>query len=544
MLILLVFAFLAGLFTVLSPCILPILPAILSAGAMGGRKRPLGIILGLILSFSFFTLTLTAIVQATQIPPSVLRYAAIAMIFVFGCIMLFPSLSNWFAKKTQPLADAGQKIQTINSKGFIGGLVFGVSLGLLWTPCAGPILATITALVATHAVTWNAILLTFAYSIGAGIPLFFIAYGSQKMIASSRLLSKYSEVIRRIFGVIMLLVAAVLALNWDMLFEQKLIQYLPQGVVENHPQLSKELQKLRGKTEIQGKAPEFAGIAGWINTPPLTMEQLKGKVVLIDFWTYSCINCLRTIPYLKNWDEAYKNKGLVIIGVHTPEFEFEKDLSNVKKAVESLGIKYPVAIDNHYETWNAYHNQYWPAHYLIDQNGNIRMVHFGEGAYVETENAIRALLDLPSLMKQEQEIALQKQTKETYLGLKRADSYDSQISLVPHKEATYSYQGPLREDQVGLRGKWKMEDEYIEASGDDSQIDLNFLATHVYLVLAGKSATALKVTLDGNVMQSFQVDGDRKYDIVTTSYGRHALSLKVPAGVKAYVFTFGVDKHW
>lgn len=541
MFILLFFAFLAGLFTVLSPCILPILPAILSAGAMGGRKRPLGIILGLILSFSFFTLTLTAIIQVTHIPANVLRYAAIAMIFLFGCIMLFPSFSNWFAKKTQPLADVGQKMQIVKSKGFIGGLVFGASLGLLWTPCAGPILATITALVATHAVSWDAVLLTVAYSIGAGIPLFLIAYGSQKIIASSRLLSKYSEVIRRIFGIIMILVALVLAFNWDMLFEQKLIQYLPQGLVENNPQLSKQLQKLRGETVLQGKAPELIGIVDWINSPPLTLNQLRGKVVLIDFWTYSCINCLRTIPYLKSWDETYKDKGLVIIGVHTPEFEFEKDLSNVKDAVERLGIKYPVALDNNYETWKAYHNQYWPAHYLIDQNGNIVMVHFGEGAYVETENAIRVLLNLSPLMKAEPVATLQPQTKETYLGLKRANSYNSQMVLIPHKEATYSYTGSLSADQIGLKGRWKVEDEYIEAIGNNSQIDLNFLGKQVYLVLAGKSTTALKVSLDGQVTRSFQVETDRKYDIVNTSYGRHNLSLTVPEGIKAYVFTFGVE---
>ena len=540
MLLLLCFAFLAGIVTVLSPCILPILPAILSASTAGGKRRPLGIIIGLICSFSFFTLSLTAIVSATGLSAGHLRGVAIFLIFFFGLVMLFPRLSNWFAKTTAVFASAGQKIQPRGSEsGFWGGVIFGVALGLLWTPCAGPILGAITTLVATHAVSASAVLLTLAYSIGAGIPLFLITYGSSKIVNSSRFLSKHTEKIRCFFGGVMVLLAVALTFHWEMVVEQKLLRFLPQSLVENNPRLDEELSKVRGKLPMQGKAPEFAGITQWINSPPLTMEKLRGKVVLIDFWTYSCINCLRTLPYLKAWDTAYRDKGLVIVGVHTPEFEFEKDPANVEKAVKDLGIFYPVALDNNYETWSAYHNQYWPAHYLIDQEGNIRMVHFGEGAYSETENGIRALLGLAPLTMKEFEKEARPLTPETYLGSARGGSYISEISLRPGEAAQYSFTPPLGNNQVGLKGLWRVESEYIEAEGDACYLDLNFLAKQVYLVLAGSSSEPLQVFLDGKLVKKINLDGDRKYDIASTSYGRHQLSIRVPRGIRAYAFTFG-----
>jgi len=260
-------------------------------------------------------------------------------------------------------------------------------------------------------------------------------------------------------------------------------------------------------------------------------------VVLIDFWTYSCINCLRTLPYLKDWYRDYHSEGFVIIGVHTPEFQFEKDYSNVKKAVENLGIEYPVALDNNYATWNAYHNEYWPAHYLIDQQGMIREVHYGEGAYVETENAIRTLLGMAPVEKEEVKVPAMPTTPETYLGLARGRSYV--MDVVPNQTFNYRYTAMLGEDQVGLRGPWHIEDESILADGDGSVLNLNFLAKRVYLVLSGSSKTPLEVVLDGRSYGKITVDGDRKYDIVATSYQRHQLSLKIPKGVRAYAFTFG-----
>ena len=302
MFVLLAFAFLAGVFTALSPCILPVLPAILAAGVAKGRLRPLGTILGLVCSFSLFTLTLSWIVHETGVSPNALRYVAIALILFFGLVMLFPRLSIWFAQITAPIAGLGQKIQgTQERPGFWGGVLFGVALGLLWTPCAGPILAAITTLVAAGEINFTAVLLTLAYSLGAGVPMFFYAYGSAKLIQTSQYLSRHSERIRQFFGVLMIVFAVMLTFNWEMLLSQKLASYFPELALEKKLPIVDTLKTALGQQELTENepAPEIAGIAEWINSPPLTIAELKGKVVLIDFWTYSCINCLRTLPYLK-----------------------------------------------------------------------------------------------------------------------------------------------------------------------------------------------------------------------------------------------------
>lgn len=520
--LLLLFAFLAGGATVLSPCILPILPALLAGSAGKGKMRPLGMIVGLILSFTLFTLTLTAIVQATGIDPNILRYVAIGMLLFFGLVLIFPKISDQFAKMSSPITSLGTKIQGASQgNGFFSGALFGSALGLLWTPCAGPILASITALVATHSIDLFTVLMTLAYSVGAGIPLFLIAFGGNKLLH----LSKHTERIRQVFGGLTILTALAIALHWDILFQTKIADLLPM------------LEGEKVEMGNYGKAPELAGITHWINSPPLTLDQLKGKVVLIDFWTYSCINCLRTLPYLEKWDARYRDKGLVIIGVHTPEFEFEKDKANVADAAKRLGVLYPIAQDNDYKTWKAFNNHYWPAHYLIDRNGDLRMVHFGEGAYLETENALRELLGLTPMMVKEEAKTTRPTSPETYLGLSRGHSYVQ--SLKPSESFLYHYEGPLREDQAGLKGLWKVENESIESLSDESYLDFNFLAKRVYLVLSGSSDKKLEVFLDGKKDGEIDVKGDMKYDMVNTTYGRHTLSLRVPKGVKAYAFTFG-----
>lgn len=571
MTLLLIFSFLAGIATVLSPCILPVLPAILSASASGGKGRPFGVILGLIISFIFFTLALTTLVQSFGLSANVLRYFAIAVIGFFGLILFIPALSDKFAMLTNSLADYGAGLQSKakTRSGFVSGLIIGAALGLVWTPCAGPILAAITTLVATQKISFEVFLLTFAYSIGAAFPLFFIAYGGQKALSISSL-AKYSERIRQFFGVLMILTAVALALNWDVAFQQSILDYIPRVQLENNERLKRELQKLRGPSPFENKverksgelpliapAPEFEGITAWINSPPLTMEKLKGKVVLIDFWTYSCINCIRTFPYLRNWYDSYHDKGFVIVGVHTPEFEFEKDESNVKKAVERFKIKYPVAMDNNYKTWEAYHNSYWPAHYLIDQNGIVREVDFGEGAYLETENDIRMLLNLPPLVKEEVVAPMvASMTPETYLGYKRAAAYISENKIVQNRSAIYKYSETLGSDQVGLKGDWTVEDEYIRSNSNESTLSLNFEANRVYLVLGGGSSDPIKVDLDGaplpsdyrtsdmNSQGEIMVKEARKYDIVDLKGkgGRHTVTLHIPTGIKAYAFTFGMEE--
>jgi cytochrome c biogenesis protein CcdA/thiol-disulfide isomerase/thioredoxin len=553
MIILLIFAFLSGVFTVLSPCILPVLPIILAAGTATGKWRPWGIIAGLILSFTFFTLALTAIVHTTQISADFFRYFAVVLILAFGLIMILPALSDWFAKITSPLANLGlhiQKSQTEN--GFSGGFVLGIALGLLWTPCAGPILASVSTLAATQSINVDTILITLFYSIGAGIPMFLIVFGGGKIIQSSKFLSKHSQGIRQTFGGVMILTAVAITLHWDMVFQQQITSLYPPIVIDDNPLVKQELEKMMGIKEgtatsqvslgvlpNYGKAAELAGISGWINSPPLTLSKLHGKVVLIDFWTYSCINCLRSLPYIKKWYADYKDKGFIVIGVHAPEFEFEKDQQNVESAVKRLGITYPVAQDNEFRTWQAYKNVYWPSRYLIDQNGNIRSLHFGEGDYVETENAIRKLLGLPEINKAEQTLAINPISHEIYLGLKRGASYSNEITLKPNESISYNYKKPLSDDEVGLKGKWKAEDESITSEADDGVINFNFLAKQVYCVLSGESKVPVEVYLDGKLVGTFTVDGARKYDIVNTTYGRHTLSIKIPKGISAYSFTFG-----
>lgn len=581
MLLLLFFAFLAGIATVLSPCILPVLPAILSASASGGRRRPLGVIAGLIISFVFFTLALTTLVQSLGLSANVLRYFAIAMIGFFGLVLILPVLSEKFATLTNSLANFGSQLQARSRQqsGFVSGLLIGFALGLVWTPCAGPILAAITTLVATQQVSLIVVLMTVAYSVGAALPLFLIAYGGQRAL-SVPALAKHTESIRRVFGILMILTAVALALNWDVAFQQSVLDYFPRIQLEKNAWVEEQLQHLRGSspfaTQSQeqelkevGKgqeqlpyiapAPSLKGITAWINSPPLTLEQLKGKVVLIDFWTYSCINCIRTFPYLRQWNEKYKNRGLVIIGVHTPEFEFEKNEENVKKAVERFHLSYPIAMDNHYQTWQAFYNAYWPAHYLIDQNGIVRKVHFGEGNYLETENAIRLLLHLPLLAEEKENPVprMIEMTPETYLGYERANAYVPEISIIRNKKASYRYQGSLKSNEVGLKGEWTIEAQSITSNSNHSQLNLSFKANRVYLVLGGQSSLPIKVSLDGkplpkdfwtkdmNSQGEIVVKDPRKYDILDLkgqTEGRHVLTLDLPEGIQAYAFTFGLEE--
>jgi cytochrome c biogenesis protein CcdA/thiol-disulfide isomerase/thioredoxin len=586
---LLLFAFFAGIVTVLSPCVLPVLPAILSAGLSGGKWRPLGVVCGIVFSFTFFTLTLTSIVQRLGFSVNLLRYTAILIIGFFGMVMIMPFLTDWFARLTNSVADLGSSIQSVEKskkKGFFSGFFLGTALGLVWTPCAGPILAAISTLVATQSVTFAIILLTLSFSLGAGLPLLGIAYGGQKVIEVVPFFSRCSEGIRKLFGWIMLLTALALAFNWDIYFQQKVLDYLPNIQVENNARVQQELNKLRpppvafpgaGTFNAEGvfsqgsstvdqlpqlaQAPEIVGIAGWLNSSPLSLKELYGKVVLIDFWTYSCINCIRTFPYLIRWNEVYKDKGLVIVGVHTPEFEFEKDPENVKKALERFHISYPVALDNEYKTWSAYQNAYWPAHYLIDQNGVIRQVHFGEGGYLATENAIRSLLGegpvkgeplLPSVLG----IASKGMTPEIYLGYKRGANYAAFGQVMRDSSINYSYGEPLEDDQVGLKGLWKVEAESILSEANNSSLEVNFSAKRVYLVLGGESDLPVRVEMDGLPLPQVNwttdmdkggmifVNDARKYDVVDLkgSHGRHRLTLHIPKGIKAYAFTFGIDE--
>jgi len=546
MIVLLLFAVLAGLVTVLSPCILPILPILLATGAGQGRYRPLGIMIGLMVSFSFFTLSLTALVRATGISAEWLRYGAIGMIALLGLIMLFPRLGDRFAALTSGIAQLGTNLQersTLLGSGFLSGLVAGVALGLIWTPCAGPILATITTLVATSSITIATIMVTLAYSLGAAVPMVFIAYGGNRIVSSIGALSGYTEIIRKLFGILMIASAFAIAFHADVFLQRLVVNYFPTINIEENAMVKKALSSLRPYegTEVGSSAPAIVGIDTWLNSKPLTLEQLRGKVVLIDFWTYSCINCVRTLPYVTKWYDTYHDKGLVIIGVHTPEFEFEKKVSNVQDAIKRFGIKYPVALDNDYKTWQNYNNHYWPAHYLIDQQGIIRKIHFGEGDYEEMENAIRKLLSLnPITAEQEMQTRTMPITPETYLGSQRGNNYQPEIVIQPDETTHYNYSGNLGADQVGLKGRWNAHKESITSGDDDCTLDLNFNAQHVYLVMQADKPSAIHVLLDGKQQSEITVHEARMYTVLDLpEAGRHTLTLRVPQGVSLYVFTFG-----
>lgn len=410
---LLVFAFISGLLTILAPCIWPILPVVLSSSATGGKRTPLGITIGIMLSFGILTLALSYIVSRFSFDPQLLRSSAVIILFVMGLTLLIPRLSAWLERIVGKISNRFSIMPNQASEGFGRGLITGLSLGVVWTPCAGPILATIASLSATQSVNSSVVVVTIFYVLGVGVPLFILALLGRGILKTTTRLNKYTGRIQQIFGFIIILTAFLILTGFDRVLQVKLLDAFPSystklTSLENNPLVQKELHNLKQqKTEIgslplglsnklsdYGIAPDFTEIAHWLNTEkPITIGELKGKVVLVDFWTYTCINCIRTLPHLTSWYEKYHDKGLVIIGVHTPEFEFEKKTENVERAITQYTIGYPVAQDNAFGTWNAYQNRYWPAKYLIDAKGHIRYTHFGEGEYDTTENAIRTLLE-------------------------------------------------------------------------------------------------------------------------------------------------------
>jgi cytochrome c biogenesis protein CcdA/thiol-disulfide isomerase/thioredoxin len=543
MLVLIGIGLAAGFITAISPCVLPVLPIVFAGGATGGRRKPFAIIAGLVLSFTAFTLFGVWLLRKLGLPEDLLRNLAIALLFLVAASLLFPKVEEIvqrpFLRLTRrPSGDLG------------GGLLLGASLGLVFVPCAGPVLAAITVVGATQDVGFRAVVLTLAYAIGAAIPMLLVAIGGR---AGMNALRPHAHRIRQVLGVVVGLTALAIAFNVDRHFQTALPGYTQalQNKVEDSGSAQRQLQKLRGNTrqvadttslKDYGQAPELAGLTNWINSKPLTLQQLHGKVVLIDFWTYSCINCLRTLPHVKAWYHAYRDKGLVVIGVHTPEFAFEHVPSNVRSAVRRLGVAYPVALDNDYGTWNAFQNQYWPAKYLIDRNGHLRYYHFGEGSYDTTEARIRTLLGenagmLPVANELSDPTPSGLMTPESYLGYERLTRF-SQKTITPDRFATYHFPAhDLQENELSYSGRWKVQGERIVA-GPGAQLRLRFVARSVHLVLGGHGSVA--VIVDGRPVNVVRVRGSRLYTLarVPTDQSR-LLELHFSPGVEAYAFTFG-----
>ncbi len=575
MLILLFFSFLAGIVTVASPCVLPVLPLLLAAGFEGGRKRAWGIVIGFIGCFTLATLTLSQALHTLGTSGNWLHIVAVVILVFFGLTLLIPALGEWLARLVSPLAQWGEKLAPKTPTGFVGGIGLGLALGLIWTPCAGPILATLIILTTLNALSFTIIAMVAGYAIGAAIPMLAIMYGGSyiKNITSQR--AWLSNGLRVVFGILTIGFAVAISMGWVDQFQQTALNYLPVIEVENNRLVKKRLSSLvktsagkqftlrveelnippSGELPNIAPAPDFGSDKTWFNSQPLSKENLKGKVVLVDFWTYSCINCLRTLPYLERWYDNYKDKGFVLIGVHTPEFSFEQQPENVKAAMSRYGVKYPVVLDNDYAIWRSYGNLYWPAHYLIDQNGNIRYYHFGEGKYIETENAIRHLLGLKPMMGIEEQPSRRAETPEIYIGYGRAAAYPYTLEIAKDKMKHYVLTEFPEGDHIALEGDWIVHEDRAESASSDSYIDLNFIGTKVHLVLGEKSSEPVKVMLDGkplprkyystdmNAQGEIFVTQPRKYDLILLggNYGRHRLRIQIPKGLSAFAFTFSED---
>jgi cytochrome c biogenesis protein CcdA/thiol-disulfide isomerase/thioredoxin len=547
--ILLGIGFVAGVITAVSPCVLPVLPIVLAGGAAGGTRRPYAIIAGLVLSFTVFTLSASALLSALGLPQDLLRNIAIALLFVVAATLLVPRLGMVieapFARLSRrPSGDLG------------GGLLLGGCLGLVFVPCAGPVLATVSVLAAEHRVGLRLILLTLAYAAGAGSVLLLVALGGQR---ATRRLRQTRSWWRPALGVVMAAAAFAIVFNLDQTLQTHLGSYTSalQRHTEESSYATKHLSTLRGATggikldptatphstlPVYGVAPNFAGITNWLNTPngkPLTMAGLRGKVVLIDFWTYSCINCLRTIPHLQAWYAAYHKDGLDIIGVHTPEFAFEHVPSNVAGAVKRLGVTWPVALDNNYGTWNAWSNQYWPADYLVDQRGDVRAYSFGESDYTKLEDDIRQLLGAKGRMT---DIANRTPTElltpETYLGPARLDP-SRYVGSTPalNRPVRYRLAANVPQNDISYGGTWTLRGQAATA-GRHARLALHYHSKDVYIVLSGHGRVT--VTRDGKPLPTIRVDGARLYTVLSSNKTTDAvLRFSVPTGIRAYSFTFG-----
>lgn len=545
-------AFIEGFALILSPCILPILPIILSGTLTGGKRRPIGIIIGFTLFFALFSLLSGVLIRHVGINLDLIRKISYILIIIFGVILVSDYLSNLFSRLTQGLADKGANYADQNSdSGLASGILFGALVSLIWVPCGGPILAAAIVNMAVQK-TFLASFITFLFfAFGSVLPMILIALLGKRIISKTTFLKQHSHTLRKIFGVIIIVAAIIAGFTGAS-------SALLGNSTSNNAEISDSLDsnKLIDGLSTTYPAPALNADTTWLNSPPLTMQQLKGKVVLIDFWTYSCINCIRTLPYLQDWYNKYHDKGLVIIGVHSPEFEFEKNVQNVKNAIKQYNIKYPVVLDNNYVIWQNFDNQYWPAHYLIDKEGNVVYQHFGEGQDDVTEHNIRVLLGLTGNTTYLPEKSATKnftQTPETYLGYLRASDYAGSPALAPKKTESYHFPDSLPVNGWALSGKWLIKSERIQSMDVNTAIKIRFSAQHVYVVMGSTNNQPIHVNvlLNGQPVgknageavkqSSLTVNGHNLYSVISlpnSTVGELELQFDKP-GVEIYTFTFG-----
>jgi cytochrome c biogenesis protein CcdA/thiol-disulfide isomerase/thioredoxin len=539
-------AFLAGVITAISPCVLPVLPILLAGSATGAdRRRPFAIVAGLVVSFTTFTLVGAALLSALGLPEDLLRNMAIAALLVLAASLLSQRVA-WLLER--PFLFLTRRRVGQDSNGFVVGL----SIGLVFVPCAGPVLAAVTALAASGEITFRIVLVTGAYAVGAAVPMLVIAIGGQRVGSQLNVVRTHAVAARKVAGIVVGVTAIAIALGADQRFTTFLPGYTQtlQAKVERSSVARREIESLSGVGQVaaatasgRARAPDFRDVTLWLNTPheqPLSLAALRGRVVLIDFWTYSCINCLRTLPHLKAWDAAYRKAGLTIVGVHSPEFAFERVPDNVRAAVKRLGVGYPVALDNDFATWRAYSNDYWPADYLIDKSGRIRDEHYGEGAYAETESAIRRLLG--------EKVAAARTavpdhtptditTRETYLGYARIENLTNP-TIAFDATGEYAFPARLGRDQVAFSGRWTIAPSRAVA-GKNARLRLAFQANDVFLVLSGTGR--VNALVDGAPVRTITIsDTPRLYTIARyPRLTQGLLELRFSPGVAGYAFTFG-----
>ena len=564
MLTLIGIGFVGGLITGISPCILPVLPVIFFAGATtdgaetssatttpGSRRRtrPYWVIAGLVVSFSLVTLAGTTLLSLLHLPQDTIRWIALIALVAIGLGLIFPGFEALLEK---PFARLPARQANDAGRGF----TFGLALGALYVPCAGPVLAAIIVAGATGRVGLSTVALTLSFAVGTALPLLAFALAGQRIAERVSAFRRRQRAIRIAAGVVTMLLAVALVFNLPAAVQRAIPDYTHglQDKVAPPGRLSSALGDPtplsacpEGSHELQncGPAPDFAGANGWFNTggnAPISLESLRGKVVLVDFWAYSCINCQRAIAHVENWYRTYHDHGLEVIGVHTPEYAFERVEDNVRAGAADLGITYPVALDNDYAIWNRYQNNYWPAEYLIDAQGIIRHTKFGEGDYQGTEDLIRELLaqagtaaQLPAATSVADRTPDAVLTPETYLGAGRAENYGG-----PQRygagTATFDFPPTLADDKFALRGRWAIDDQAITAQ-DGAAIELNYHGSNVYLVVGGSGT--LTVNQHGRT-STIPVSGAPNMRTVVSANdtGSGHVEISLSPGLQAYSFTF------
>jgi cytochrome c biogenesis protein CcdA/thiol-disulfide isomerase/thioredoxin len=548
-----------GILTGVSPCVLPVLPVVLLGGGSAdesgttSRRRPYVIVLGLTLSFAVFTLFGSLALASLHLPGDTIRWLGLAALTLVGLSLLIPPLAHLVER---PFARLPQRALDLDGHGF----VLGVALGAVFVPCAGPVLAAITVAGATGHVGVRTIGLTLGFAVGTAIPLLAFALAGRGMSARIRAFRRRQGVVRAVSGVAMIALAVALTFNLADVLQRDVPNYTSAlgNSVEKGATAptggTKALQRCQaeayyGSSNVGdcGPAPEFAGIQHWFNTPgdkPLTMTSLRGKVVLVDFWAYSCINCQRELPHVEAWAKAYASAGLVVVGVHTPEYAFEHVPSNVAAGVHRLGLTFPVALDNSYDTWTAYDNQSWPAAYLVDADGQIRHLSIGEGDYAQEEQDIRNLLvaahpggSLPAATEVADTTPQDPdQTPETYLGSQRTQRY---AGREPYSDGVHHFTLPARvpANAFALSGTWDIGHESITA-GSGAGITLDYHASKVYLDVGGTGT--LTVSGEG-ATHVIHISGAPDIHTIASSSSPSTgtVTIKLSRGLEAYSFTFG-----